>query len=403
MKATLASIPSRASSALHAFFRYEAAGGIVLVVAAAVALLLANSPLARHYDALFATPIDVSVGVLQIGKPLLLWINDGLMAVFFLLVALEIKREAVCGQLSSRAQLVLPLACAAGGVALPAAIFVAFNHGDAVAMRGWAIPTATDIAFALGVLSLLGSRAPLSLKVLLSAIAVIDDLAAIVIIAMFYTDNLSTLALVGAGAALMTLIVLNRSGVKRIAPYLLIGIVMWIFVLKSGVHATLAGVATGLLIPMGDPEDAHDSPLERLEHGLHPWVAFAILPLFAFANAGLSLAGIGVSQLVHPVPMGVALGLLLGKPAGVFGAAWLCIASGIGRRPDGASWTALFGMALLCGIGFTMSLFIGSLAFDHAAASIAASSRLGILLGSIVSAIGGFALLWFTLPRASAR
>jgi NhaA family Na+:H+ antiporter len=296
MMPLLKKIPARAVAALNSFFRYEASGGMLLIAAAALALLLANSPLDQLYDELLAVPVEVRVGALQIAKPLLLWINDGLMAVFFLLVALEVKREALHGQLSSREQLVLPLACAAGGIAVPAAIYVAMNHADPIAMGGWAIPTATDIAFALGILSLLGSRAPLALKVLLSAIAVIDDLAAIVIIAVFYAGSLSLVALVGAAVSLALMLLMNRLGVKRISAYVLVGIVMWVFVLKSGVHATLAGVATGLMIPMGDPADPDDTPLETLEHALHPWVAFGILPLFAFANAGVSLSGVGKHQ-----------------------------------------------------------------------------------------------------------
>ena len=398
MKPALRDIPARAVVALNDFFRFEAAGGILLVLAAALALILANSPLQGAYHGLLDLPLEVRVGELQIAKPLLLWINDGLMAVFFLLVALEIKREALIGQLSSRARLVLPLACAAGGVAVPAAIYVLFNHDDPVAMSGWAIPAATDIAFALGILSLLGSRVPLALKVLLSAIAVIDDLAAIVIIAMFYTVELSWLALGGAALSLALMVVLNLCGVRRIAAYVLLGIVMWIFVLKSGVHATLAGVATGLLIPLGDPDDPEDIPLETVEHALHPWVAYAILPLFAFANAGLSLSGVGWSDALQPVPLGIALGLLLGKPLGVLGSAALVLAAGWARRPDDVSWSALVGMGLLCGIGFTMSLFIGSLAFAPGADAQEAT-RLGILVGSTLAAIVGVVWLHLTLPR----
>jgi NhaA family Na+:H+ antiporter len=408
MTSTLRAIPVRAVRALNEFFKLEAAGGMLLILAAVAAMICANSPLDAAYDRFLGLPVEVRVGALQIAKPLLLWINDGLMAVFFLLVALEIKREAMIGQLASAAQRALPLACALGGILAPAAIYLAFNHGDEAALQGWAIPTATDIAFALGVLALLGSRAPLSLKVLLAAIAVIDDLAAIVIIALFYTADLSWQALLGALVALSGLIVLNRFGVRRIAPYLLLGVAMWICVLKSGVHATLAGVATGLLIPLGDPDDPEDAPLETLEHALHPWVAYAILPLFAFANAGLSLggganaSGIGVGDLLHPVPLGIALGLWWGKTAGVFGAAWIAVKLGTAQRPDDVSWSALFGLALLCGIGFTMSLFIGSLAFEHGATPYAESNRLGILVGSVLAALSGLFWLWRALPRAPA-
>jgi len=398
MKPTLRTIPERAAAALQEFFKLEAAGGILLILAATLALICANSPLDRAYEALLNLPVEARVGALHLAKPLLLWINDGLMAVFFLLVALEIKREAVQGQLSSRAQLVFPLACAAGGVVVPALIYAALNHADATAMRGWAIPTATDIAFALGILSLLGSRVPLALKVLLSAIAVIDDLAAIVIIAIFYTENLSPLALIGAGISLLLMFALNRLGVRRISAYVLLGVVMWVFVLKSGVHATLAGVATGLMVPLGDPDDPDDTPLEALEHALHPWVAYAILPLFAFVNAGLSLTGVGLADAMAPVPMGIALGLLLGKPIGVFGAGWFAVRMGWAQRPDEVGWGALFGMAVLCGIGFTMSLFIGSLAFDQGGTLYAESNRLGILLGSAIAALIGLVLLHRALP-----
>jgi NhaA family Na+:H+ antiporter len=397
MKPALRDIPARAANALNEFFRFEAAGGILLVLAAVLALICANSSLQGLYHGLLDLPLEVRIGELQIAKPLLLWINDGLMAVFFLLVALEIKREALIGQLSSRSRLMLPLACAAGGVAVPAAIYVAFNYDDPVAMSGWAIPAATDIAFALGILSLLGSRVPLALKVLLSAIAVIDDLAAIVIIAMFYTVELSWLALGGAAVSLAAMIVMNRLGVKRISAYVVLGVVMWVFVLKSGVHATLAGVATGLLIPLGDPDDPEDTPLESLEHALHPWVAYAILPLFAFANAGLALSGMSASDLLAPVPLGIALGLVLGKPIGIVAAAVLAHVTGIARFAEGMSFKAVLGLGMLCGIGFTMSLFIASLAFT-ASPEQAEASVLGVLCASVVSAVTGYLWLRWALP-----
>lgn len=396
-------ISARAAGALADFFRLEAAGGIVLIAAAALAMLLANSPLSALYDRVLELPVQVRVGELDLHKPLLLWINDGLMAVFFLLVALELKREALSGQLSSRAQLLLPLACAAGGVAVPAAIYALFNRGDVAAMAGWAIPAATDIAFALGVLTLLGPRVPLGLKLLLSTIAVVDDLAAILIIAAFYTGQLSLLALVLAGIALAAMVVLNRIGVVRLAPYLLLGTVVWVCVLKSGVHATLAGVATGLLIPNSvrgrrdDDDGAGQSPLQALEHMLHPWVAFAILPLFAFANAGLDLSGFALGDTLRPVPLGIALGLLLGKTVGVLAAAGLMRITGLARLPDGVDARALVGLALLCGIGFTMSLFIASLAFADEA--LADTARLGILLGSLASAMIGGLWLHLALPK----
>ena len=385
-------------SVLVEFFRLESAGGLLLIAAAMLALILANSPFAHAYQSLLDVPLRLGVADYAIAKPLLLWINDGLMAIFFLLVALEIKREMLSGQLSNRAQLV----CACGGVLVPALIYVAFNRSDATALNGWAIAAATDIAFALGILSLLGSRVPLGLKLLLSTIAVLDDLIAIVIIAMFYTQELSTLALMLAGVALVVMIVLNRSGVTALTPYLLLGAVLWVCVLKSGVHATLAGVATGLLIPLHDRRDPRGSPLQTLEHALHPWVAFAILPLFAFANAGLSLAGFGLRSLLAPVPLGIALGLLLGKPIGVIGAALLARMFGIGQLPDNTSFNVLVGMGMLCGIGFTMSLFIGSLAFEHGGAAHVDASRLGILFGSTVAAIFGYAWLSRYLPRTRA-
>lgn len=401
MKQTLGALPGRAAAGVQQFFEFEAAGGVLLVLAMLLALVCANSPWQGYYDALISVPVEVRVGALQIAKPLLLWVNDGLMAVFFLLVALEIKREAICGHLATREQRVLPLACAGGGVALPALVYALLNRDDPAALAGWAIPTATDIAFALGILSLLGSRVPLALKVLLSAIAVIDDLAAIVIIATFYTAELSSAALLGAGGALLVLLALNRCGVRRVSAYVLVGVVMWVCVLKSGVHATLAGVATGLFIPLGDPGDPDDAPLRTLEHALHPWVAYGILPLFAFANAGLNLSGLGWNEAVQPVPLGIALGLLLGKPIGVFGAAAAVLAMRGARLPQGITLGALFGMALLCGIGFTMSLFIGSLAFAPDA-PYALAARAGILLGSGAAALLGTLWLLWVLPRTAA-
>src|SRR5688572_14053644 len=307
---------SRAVRAFAEFFRLEAAGGIVLILAAALALLLVNSQWAPFYLRLLDLPVEVSAGPYGIAKPLLLWINDGLMAVFFLLVALEIKREMVGGQLAGRAQLVLPMVCAGAGVVVPALIFSALNRGDAAAMRGWAVPTATDIAFALGVLALLGSRVPVGMKLLLSTIAVVDDLIAIVIIALFYSHGMSFGALAAAGLALAGMWLLNRGGVTRLAPYLALGLVLWVCVLKSGVHATLAGVATGLMIPHVDRRNAIDdavehSPLETLEHALHPWVAYAILPIFAFANAGLALGDLEPSHALDALPLGIALGLVV--------------------------------------------------------------------------------------------
>ena len=399
----------RALRGLAEFFRYEAAGGIVLIAAAVLAMVAANSPLVAYYEGFRELPVQVRVGALDIAKPLLLWINDGLMAVFFLLVALEIKREALTGQLASRSQLVLPLICAAAGVAMPAILFVTLNHHDAQAMRGWAVPTATDIGFALGVLALLGSRVPTGMKLLLSTIAVVDDLIAILIIALFYSHGLSITALVWAAAAIAGMWLLNRRGVMRLAPYLLLGVVLWVCVLKSGVHATLAGVVTGLMIPHGRrTDDAHEaadplarshSPLESLEHALHPWVAYAILPLFAFVNAGRVLDGMRLDDLLAPLPMGVVLGLVVGKPIGIVGAAVLLRALGWARFPDGMDLRAMIGLGLMCGIGFTMSLFIASLAYHDTDAY--GSAVLGVLLASLVSAVIGWLWLRATLPHTT--
>ncbi|MBL8262309.1 MAG: Na+/H+ antiporter NhaA [Xanthomonadaceae bacterium] len=399
-------LPGRAARALQDFFQMEAAGGILLIFAALLAMVLANSPLSTGYEAFRGLPVQVRVGELNLAKPLLLWINDGLMAIFFLLVALEIKREVLSGQLSSRAQLIQPLICAAAGVAVPGAIYAWINMGDAEATRGWAIPTATDIAFALGILSLLGSRVPLAMKLLLSTIAVIDDLIAIIIIAVFYTSELSTSALTGAFVVLGVMIAMNRMRVRALTPYLLLGAVMWVFVLKSGVHATLAGVATGLLIPHVDKENRIDdeveySPLEWLEHALHKWVAYVILPLFAFANAGLALGGMAVSDLLEPVPLGIALGLVVGKPIGIVGAAVIAHATGIARFAEGMSFKAVVGLGMLCGIGFTMSLFIASLAFTASPAQ-AEASVLGVLCASVISAVIGFVWLRWALPAKPA-
>jgi len=392
---------TRAQRALVEFFRLEAAGGIVLILAAVLALLLVNSSFADMYRAFLALPVQVSVGSAGLAKPLLLWINDGLMAVFFLLVALEIKREALSGQLAGRDQLVLPLVCAAAGVLVPALLFTALNHGDASAMRGWAVPTATDIAFALGVLALLGSRVPVGMKLLLSTIAVVDDLIAILIIAFFYSHGLSLHALGAAALALFAMWVLNRRGVTRLAPYLLLGLVLWVCVLKSGIHATLAGVATGLMIPHVDKQNAIDdeiehSPLETLEHALHPWVAFAIVPLFAFANAGLPLGGMEPAHAFAALPLGIALGLVVGKPIGILGAAFLMRALGWARFPQGVDARAMLGLGMLCGIGFTMSLFIASLAYHDAVRYDEAV--LGIFVASVLSALAGLAWLRMVLP-----
>ena len=394
-------LSARTLHALAEFFRLESAGGIVLIGAALLALLCANSPLQPAYAALRELPLAIGFGDLRIAKPSLLWINDGLMAIFFLLVALEIKREALTGQLAGRAQLVLPLVCASAGVVLPALLFTAINHGDAGAMRGWAVPTATDIAFALGILSLLGSRVPVGMKLLLSTIAVVDDLIAILIIALFYSEGLSLVALAFAATALIAMWLLNRFKVLALTPYLLLGAVLWLCVLKSGVHATLAGVATGLLIPHVDPKNAipdevEHSPLEQLERALHPWVAYAILPLFAFANAGLVLGGITPSDMIAALPVGIVLALVIGKPVGIVGAALALRAAGWARFPDGMDVRAMLGLGMLCGIGFTMSLFIASLAYPDALRYDEAV--LGVLGASLLAALLGGAWLRLVLP-----
>ena len=399
--ATPTPLHSRAVRALGEFFRLEAAGGIMLIGAAILALVFANSPLEEAYAAFREMPVQVRIGALDIAKPALLWINDGLMAIFFLLVALEIKRETLSGQLAGREQLVLPLACASAGVVVPALLFTALNHGDAQAMRGWAVPTATDIAFALGVLALLGSRVPVGMKLLLSTIAVVDDLIAILIIALFYSHGLSLAALAWAGAALAGMWLLNRRGVTRLAPYLLLGVVLWVCVLKSGVHATLAGVATGLMIPHVNkhndiPDEVEHSPLEHLEHALHPWVAYAILPVFAFANAGLYLGGLSLADAKAALPLGVVLGLVLGKPIGIVGAAALMRAAGWARFPAGMDLRAMLGLGLLCGIGFTMSLFIASLAYRDPL--LYEEAVLGILGASVIAAVLGILWLRAVLP-----
>lgn len=382
------------------FLKLESAAGLLLMAAAALAIIADNSPLAPLYDAFLGTPVAIRVGALEIAKPLLLWINDGLMAVFFFLVGLEIKREVVEGELRSLDRAATPIIAAVGGMALPALIYVAVNSGEAAAMRGWAIPAATDIAFALGVLALFGARVPSQLKIFLLALAIIDDLGAIVVIAVFYAGDLSLPALALSALGVGALAGLNLSGVKRIAPYALVGVFLWVCVLKSGVHATLAGVLTALAVPIRGRGADGESPLHVLEHGLHPWVAYLILPLFAFANAGVSFSGLEFSDLLKPVPLGVALGLFLGKQAGVFGAAAIGARLGLVRRPDGVSWTQLYGAALLAGVGFTMSLFVGSLAFESPDALN--EVRLGVLAGSLASALLGSLVLNFTLPRRAA-
>ena len=358
---------------------------------AAFALIANNSPLSGFYSSFLSTPVEIQFGAFEIAKPLLLWINDGLMAIFFFLVGLEIKREVLEGELSSMDKASLPIFAAIGGVVFPALVFLYFNYSDPIFVQGWAIPAATDIAFALGILALVGSRAPVSLKILLLAVAIIDDLVAIIIIALFYTQDLSLVALAYGGLGVLGLIILNRIGTMRITPYALIGLFIWACVLKSGVHATLAGVVTALAIPLRAKDPNNSSPLHRAEHGLHIWVAFLILPLFAFANAGVSLAGITLSDLLAPLPLGIALGLFLGKQIGVFCLSWIAVKLGLAKLPTGATWPQVYGIACLTGVGFTMSLFIGTLAFEGDETLNAV--RLGVLMGSIASGVLGFTLL----------
>lgn len=381
-------LKQRPFSVFREFLDSEAAGGIILMVAAALALIVANSPLAETYFSV----LHAYLGPLSVSH----WVNDGLMAVFFLLVGLEIKREMLDGQLSTWPRRVLPGIAAAGGMLVPALVYVAVNRNNAAALSGWAIPTATDIAFALGVLSLLGSRVPASLKVFLTALAIIDDLGAVIIIAIFYTSGLSLAYLGAAFAVIAALVVLNRMRVMTLVPYLVLGVILWVLVLKSGVHATLAGVALALTIPLersaGIGHDLDRSPLHRLEHGLHKIVAFVVIPIFGFANAGVSLAGLSVSALIEPLTLGVAAGLVVGKLVGVFGSSALAIRLGLADLPANAGWTHMIGISLLCGIGFTMSLFIGLLAFAGDVA-LQDAVKVGILAGSFIAAILGAAVL----------
>lgn len=389
-------------SAVARFFAQESAPGIVLALAALAALLVSNSPWGAWYQFFLSIPGQVLIGdqALVLSKPLVVWVNDLWMAVFFFLVGLEIKREFLEGELSGPGQLLLPAVAALGGMLMPALIYTAINWGDSTALRGWAIPAATDIAFALGIVALLGSRVPVSLKVFLTAVAIIDDLGAIVVIALFYTANLSWPMLAGALLSGALLFVLNRLRITRVDVYIVVGLLMWVCVLKSGVHATLAGVITALAIPMRDARG--QSPLASIEHGLHPWVAFGVLPMFAFTNAGVVLDGVSFSTLMSPVPLGIGLGLVAGKAIGVFGAALLMVRSGLAQAPAHASTLQLLGVSMLCGIGFTMSLFIGGLAFAGLGPQFELQLKLGVLGGSLVAGVLGTWLLR-THHRSHAR
>ena len=380
------------------FLRLESAGGIVLIGATALALLMANIPTAlKAYDWFLSLQLTITLGGLGVDKPLLLWINDALMVFFFMLVGLELKREVVEGELSRPDQVILPIVAAIGGLVLPAAIFWYIN-GDLFSQKnGWAIPTATDIAFALAMLTLLGSRVPVSLKIFLTTIAIVDDLAAIIIIAIFYTYDLSILSLSLAGLGIAGLLILNRMKVMRLAPYMLVGLFIWLCVLKSGVHATLAGVVVAAFIPLRPKEEG--SPARHLEHTLHPWVAYAVLPVFAFANAGVPFQGMSMEKLSNGVPVGIIAGLFVGKQVGVFGMVLLARLLRIADLPSGTTWGQVYGVAVLCGVGFTMSLFIGTLAFEHGNFDLLAGVKMGVLVGSFLSAVWGLVVLHFALPK----
>ena len=385
------------------FLRLESAGGLLLMGAALLAMVVANSPLSGWYDLLLEVPVEIRVGTFEIAKPLILWVNDGLMAIFFFLVGLELKREVLQGELSDPSSIVLPLVGAVGGIVVPVGIYVWMNSGDPEAMTGWAIPAATDIAFALGVLALFGPRVPVALKVFLVSIAIFDDIAAIVIIAVFYSGDLSITALVTAVACLGVLFAMNRRGVSDSSSYIWVGLIMWAALLKSGVHATLAGVALAAFIPIQSRQEPDRSPLRELESNLHHLVAFIILPIFAFANAGIPFDRMGIDDLLHPVSVGIMLGLFLGKQIGVTGFCVIAIKTGLARMPQGMTFGSLYGVAALCGIGFTMSMFIGSLAFESQSTSVDMlfDERLGIVTGSVLSALTAIVILHLTLPKAA--
>ncbi|WP_068547664.1 Na+/H+ antiporter NhaA [Thalassotalea crassostreae] len=389
-------------SFISSFFKLESAGGIILMLAAVLALVFANTGLKPIYDLILDTPVEVRVGPLEVAKPLLLWINDGLMAVFFFLVGLELKRELVEGELADKRNIILPGVGAIGGMLVPALVYVYFNYDNPDAINGWAIPAATDIAFALGVLTLLGSRVPTSLKIFLTSLAIFDDIGAILIIAAFYTAEISTVGLFVVAACVPILFLMNKYNVEARSMYMLVGMIMWTAMLKSGVHATLSGVLVALFIPLKSVVKPGYSPLKSLEHDLHSVVAFFVLPVFAFANAGISFVGIGIEEVLHPVPIGIAMGLLIGKQIGVFGFCWLAIKLKYTELPKGMNFKILYGVAALCGIGFTMSLFIGSLTFEASSVNKIFDERLGIIVGSLLSGIIGYLVLNMYLPKKQA-
>ena len=375
------------------FIQQESFAGILLVSTALVAILIANSPISPYYTLLIDTIVEIKIGTFEISKPLLLWVNDGLMAVFFFLIGLELKREFIEGELSDRKKIILPAIGAVGGMTVPAMIYVLLNYDDPFALQGWAIPAATDIAFALGILALLGSRVPTSLKVFLTSLAIFDDVGAILIIAFFYTSKISVLALLVAAVCCAVLYMLNKIRVSKTSMYIFIGVIMWAAMLKSGVHATLAGIILAMFIPMRSSENPDVSPLKNLEHDLHSIVVLFILPIFAFCNAGINFDGIGMEQIFHGVPLGIALGLFLGNQVGIFSFCWIAIKLQLTELPDNVSWLSLYGTAALCGVGFTMSLFIGSLAFEETGVNYMIDERLGIIIGSIASGLLGYTIL----------
>ncbi|MCP4000919.1 MAG: Na+/H+ antiporter NhaA [Gammaproteobacteria bacterium] len=385
------------------FLKLEAAGGILLIFAAALAMMLKNSGFGDLYNAFLNTPGEIRVGALYIAKPLFLWVNDGLMAIFFFMIGMEVKREILIGELSELNQITLPAIAGVGGIIVPAGLYYLITMDDPLALQGWAIPTATDIAFALGILALVGPRVPTALKLFLMTLAIIDDLGAILIIAFFYTSELSTMSLSVAAGAIGWLFLLKLRKVTSITPYLMVGLILWVAVLKSGVHATLAGVILGFFIPLKgmDEDNKEYSPLDKLIHDLHPAVAFGILPLFAFANAGINLSGMSTNDLLSGIPLAIVVGLFFGKQIGVFGFAWVAIMLGLCKKPEGSNWGQIYGVALLCGVGFTMSLFVGSLAFEGSGLGYSRPDRLGIVVGSLVAGILGFIVLKLASKNAT--
>ncbi|KAA3643769.1 MAG: Na+/H+ antiporter NhaA [Proteobacteria bacterium] len=383
------------------FFQLEAAAGILLFITAVVAMMVANSPLDHYYDLLLDTTVMIQVGALVVNKPLLLWINDGLMVVFFFLVGLELKREVLQGELKDKRNVILPALGAVGGMLIPALIYIWFNWNNPNGLQGWAIPAATDIAFALAVLKLAGPRVPISLKLFLTSLAIFDDIGAILIIAFFYTSNLSLLSLLIVGCCIPILWLINRRGVDALSIYVALGLVMWVAMLKSGVHATLTGIILAFFIPMQSKRTPEYSPLKDMENDLHSVVAYMVLPVFAFANAGITLSGVGLAQLLHPVPLGIAVALVVGKQVGVFGFCWLAIKLNLASLPKNSTLLEIYAVACLCGIGFTMSLFIGSLAFQESQINNLFDERLGIIIGSLLAATMGYIVLKIALRRSA--